>query len=549
MALTSSQPRLPWESHGLSGAQLGILMPAHGDTLTDDNVSCRSITLTAQQLQDKETRKSLLALRNAYSFVRANQPQLARQALSSLPTQARAELNDTDKRMLLKVAVAAEASADEVKTAFDAVATPDNLPYWESLLEDLFARDNGQLERIMAVRDELRSLSNSSSVGSIPGFERLLLRFKLQFFGYLGRSSEAREEFDALASELQSSPLLDSLTKSWVRTCISLASKAEQSSEGLSTQAKEQEHLLMTLSEKTSALRERESEIERLQKELLELRSETIPWQEATELIARQEELENSLARVSENLDQLRAEREQAEQALAQAHHAYQEINQRLEVAQDVLWVAQRTNEESARLLASVLSYFNRGAVCESFSNLPHFQHEARSTFSAWRLLSEVEAGRRDEELTAFVGPLTQFRNVLEALLNRALIHPFEKTTHWMDWSRDIRSPLQRALRFQESLGIGQIRKLLFSYPADELDAAFQKFSQDSKRFEACLSSEFRVALDDLLALRLNAVAHDEAEARAHWRQLFALVKRTMYGELDPSRYSLVRVLIEVVEW
>lgn len=173
----------------------------------------------------------------------------------------------------------------------------------------------------------------------------------------------------------------------------------------------------------------------------------------------------------------------------------------------------------------------------------------ARLTFGAWSTLREVALAERPPELVVFSGQFVAFRQVFEVLLDRALMRPFLASGPPIDDNHRV-----RALRRRETtLGLGTWRSLLFSRrtkgPRSLSHGLRLWFSESARCAQLRKNGLLEQGLNELLRVQLNALPHEETQARTTWREVFTVVCRVGYGvhkleDLPQSNQGLVGALV-----
>lgn len=173
----------------------------------------------------------------------------------------------------------------------------------------------------------------------------------------------------------------------------------------------------------------------------------------------------------------------------------------------------------------------------------------ARLTFGAWSTLREVAETERPPELVVFSGQFVAFRQVFEVLLDRALMRPFLASGPALDDNHRVRALRER----QTTLGLGTWRSMLFSRRSrgpQSLSHALRLWYGGATRCAPLRKNGLlEQGLNELLRVQLNALPHEEAQARTTWREVFAVVCRIGFGvhrveDLPQPQLGLVGALV-----
>jgi hypothetical protein len=153
----------------------------------------------------------------------------------------------------------------------------------------------------------------------------------------------------------------------------------------------------------------------------------------------------------------------------------------------------------------------------------------ARLAFSAWSTLRDVQEGRGSPELTSFSAQAAAFRQVFEILLSGSVLKRFLASP-----AGSIRHGLLDAVRGgQASIGIGRWYGLLFSAdqrPDALTRAAREWFGGDHGMAALREQHRLRLALGELLQVRLHSLPHDESSARTGAFDVLETVARVGFG-------------------
>ena len=214
------------------------------------------------------------------------------------------------------------------------------------------------------------------------------------------------------------------------------------------------------------------------------------------------------------------------------------------------VWIEHEKNPEKAGLCKQICNFFEPGGG--DFPNqLRYFREEARRSYITWSRLDEVCSGKTPMDSIVLSTTLTDFRWVLESMINRSVVRNFQKKLIAEGYKAEGKDPWESCF-FEEIMTPGRFATRFKSKGGKsknkhELKYRFARFLKQS----SLQTEKMTRKLEVLSTTGLFGIAHrSDLQIMDTWESLFTVIKEEMYGNLalDKNNTSVLGQLLNECE-